>query len=274
MSMPLGYAVKTSLRKYDRNRWRTFFGIAPFMILVIILVIFTNLASSFERYIQDKIVSRVELKEEQIRLTKNGGELITDPLSNRPDPQAYTVQDLGKVRENEHVVNAEIQQSLPPLRVVTTELVSAKELHIQNIKLASKGSTKLYAQEAFEYVTGQPIPIILSKNVFNYAYIDMGGATNITLSQEQFNNEKIRREQYPLKNVFLKDDYDKGKLIGKTFSVKIGGFSNIAQLTISTNDDSNTSSFKLRTKKILTKRCRQEFLLLHHTGTILFWIKE
>ena len=254
MAMPLQYAIKTSLRKYRRSPWRTFFSVSPFILLLVIVVVFTNITTSIERFILDKVINVIEIQEGQIRVTRgNSGFIITDPFSTAPHSSVYTEEEISKINKLSHVKHTAIQKSFPPVRATTTDLAIGKELFIQNIKLASPDSVRPYTQAAFDYNEKQPIPIILNWNVLNHAYVDMGSIDKLIISQEALYDYELRQQEYPIKIDSLEHRYSHDELIGKIFTLKVGGFPNVPAVSATSTNGDLIDTFIMRTEQDRSK---------------------
>ena len=229
MALPLSTAIQTSLRKYRRKKIRTFFGIAPTVLLFVFIVLLSGLAVSVDIFVRERVLSKIEQKEAVIDLNRaHGGSSGTppqaDPRSDTDDPTAYSAADIAKAKQVTHVTGVEPARPLPNVFAVTSDLIPNKQLHITDLVGASSDLATLYnAKKDFTYQPGQPIPIIMSRNIFNYQYLDFGGKTDITASGKDAYDPVKVRDLNPAKSEFLAREYNKQNLLGKTFSVTLGG---------------------------------------------------
>ncbi len=240
MAMPLSVAISTSLRKYRRKKLRTFFGIAPTVLLFIFIVLLSGIAVSADKFIHDRVLSKIEQKEEVFELSKQFGSgtgpAIADPNSDAEDPTNYSLDDLAKVKKISHVVDVQPERPLPNMLVATQSLVAGKELQLTNLVGAPEDLGRLYNAVDFSYTPGQPIPIIINRSIFNYSSLDFAGKTDIALTQKDMADQAKQRELSPLKTKFLTDDYQKSALLGKTFSATAGGLPRVAAYLVKTTN--------------------------------------
>jgi hypothetical protein len=228
MAMPFAVAVETSLRKYRRKKLRIFFGIAPTVFLFVFIVLLSGLVISLDNFVNTRILAKLEHKEEIFELSRAGGMASgpppsVDPRSDADDPTAYTSDDLAKIKAVEHVVEVQAERPLPNMLIVTKDLVESKELQLTSLVGAPSHLGRLYGTEDFEYRSGQPIPIIINRSTFNYQHLDFGDKSDVVISDKDFSSPAKAQDLNPHKATFLKDDYNRQKLLNKTFTATLGG---------------------------------------------------
>ncbi len=234
--MPLKVAGQTSLRKYRRKKVRTFFGIAPTLLLFIFIVLLSGLVKSLDVFVHDRVLSKVEQKEQIIELDRSRGGFAgppegADPRSDAKDMNAYLPADLEKIKRSAHVVDAQPERPLPAALVTTKDLAPGKELQLPALVAAPADLARIYGAEGFKFEPGKPVPVIINRAVFNHQYLDFGGKTDIVIESKDQGDMAKMRDLHPRKGKFLSELYSREKLIGKTFTVSVGGLPRPPQYT-------------------------------------------
>ncbi len=235
--MPILYAARTSLRKLRRKRMRMFFGIVPTVLLLTFIVLFSTISVSVNTFIRTHILSKIEYREEIIHLSKLNNPAQTymptpSPLSSDDNPNDYTQSDVDKVKTLNHIQDAQAERILPTTSATTASLVAGKTLTVDGFTLAPQETARDYDATSFTYSAGQPIPIIVNKAMFNRRYLDMGGKSTITITGEQLADPQKSLALVPVKSEFLDADYNKSKMLGRTFQMKLGGLPAIPMVAL------------------------------------------
>ncbi|HEY6736110.1 MAG TPA: FtsX-like permease family protein [Candidatus Saccharimonadia bacterium] len=238
MALSFSYALKTSLRKYRRKPLRTIFGLVPTMLLTIVIVIMSGLALSADVFLKDRILSKVESREQIITLSKRNAQTYGGPTKNpsEEDPSAYTKDDLVRIAKVTHVSRVDQVRSLPMIFGGTTDAVSGHTLFLQDLAAAPTSLGQSYGASGFTFNETSPIiPVIITRNFFTEQKLDWGGKDTIKITEKELQDPEKANEFVPSKNKFLNDAYDKTKLLGQTFTVHYSQVQPVATGTIESN---------------------------------------
>lgn len=163
----------------------------------------------------------------------------------------YTDTDVQKIKLIENITDASIIYKLPINNIKSTNLISEKEIIFSEIYSLNENMANIYTTEAFEYVEGEPIPIILNLNSFIERSENWGDKTEITIDMEEVrasveqslannNNEEgnsttdpreLLNQISPIQNKAIAINSE--DILGKTFEISFGGLTELTDYTVS-----------------------------------------
>ncbi|MEI7604341.1 MAG: FtsX-like permease family protein [bacterium] len=251
--------------KLRQHKVKAMFLILPVSILMVLTIVVSSQVANFKSAADESIFGTINNQATLINLSKT-----VDFTANRgPQQQSFnsenqfTGSDIDKITAISNVTSASINSQVPVTNVKTTDLFADKTYNISNINEIDKYSASLYTQEDFTYTEGQAIPIILNANTFMEQTENWNGQTSIAVTFNRGtrpntrstgtsapNQDPLSGTNSPIKTQAIA--YDKSTLIGKTFTVTVGGLSAIQDYTIT--QASGTLTFtKLTADEINTK---------------------
>lgn len=225
-----------NLKKLRERKGKALFLILPISVLFALSIIISSQANNFKTAIDQSIFGTID---EQSRLIEIQKEFTMDPRQGgMGQPRAETFSfddtrfsdaDLEVVKNIENVENAVINSTLPITNISTEDLFENTTLSLSNITGIDSSTAALLTTSDFDYVEGDPIPIILNANSFLRSYEDWGGETEYTVDframreemEESGDQSLDPRNATPIKTEAI--DYNKNDLIGKTIIINFGG---------------------------------------------------
>ncbi len=236
-----------NLKKLKERKGKALFLILPIAILFALSIVISSQASNFKEAIDQSIFGTIDEQSKLIEIVK---EFTMDPRQGgmgqgQPgemmdfDDTRFSDADLEVIKDIDYVETAEINSALPISNISTTEVFEDTELSLSNVTGIDSSTAALLTDTDFEYVEGEPIPIILNANSFLRSYEDWGGETEYTVDframreemEESSDEERVDpRNATPIKTEAI--EYDKDELIGKTVTINFGGLETLQTYTI------------------------------------------
>lgn len=238
-------AQKLSLKKIGFSKGKSLFVIVPIALMFAIIVVAASEASNLINVAHSSIFSPIQGQNEILELSKNSSNSPRDLFSDTAN-SGYSATDVSLISSIAGVDNVNLITELPIDIIKTSDLFTDNTVDIASLAGLAADYSNLYTNEAFTYTEGQPIPIILNANDFAVDYEDWQGKTEIAVDFTQSADPEAESEtlvaQSPLKTKAL--SYDRNSLIGKTFTIQIGGLSTISDV----KQESTTTGFKYTQK--------------------------
>jgi ABC-type antimicrobial peptide transport system permease subunit len=269
-------AININFKKLKFRTGKALFLILPISLLVTLGVIISsqtnNIQNALNVYVFDKIKDQNTVLQVSYQTTESntsfGG-------SNRnrnifASQTGFTDADLVKMLAIKNVTAGSINYTIPITNIKTTDLFKDKTISFNQLTALNDGLAGVYTTENFTYTEGEAIPIIINPNTFVEKVEDWGGKDTITFDFEELrasieasrnstssNTESTTQTQpvdpmsqiSPVKTSAI--TYNKDDLMGKTFTITFGGFSDIADYTV-TRDGTTTTYTKLTDAEIAT----------------------
>jgi ABC-type antimicrobial peptide transport system permease subunit len=237
-----------NLSKLKHHRVKALFLILPISILMILTTVVSSQVQNFQNAANQSIFGTIETQATLINLQKvpqapgGGNQRTFIDGSNE-----FTSSDIDKISQINNVKSASINSQVPIENINTKDLFSNTNYKLSNIVEIDPTSASLYSPDNFSYTEGQPIPIILNASSFTQQYEDWGDKTEVDVTfnrgtrggrrnggdaatQPQNPGQALADAGAPIKT--QKISYDKNSLIGKTFTVQIGGLDEITDYKI------------------------------------------
>jgi len=236
--------LKINFKKLKKYKAKAMFLIAPVTVLIALGLVVSSQVTNINNAADSSIFGTVAESAKLIELKQPARQ---SGYGSFEEAEKYTEQDLDVIASIDNVMTVNLTNSVPLNKVVVTGLFE------ENFKTSLTGLDSslaaLYTDLDFTYVEGQSIPVVLSSNTFIYNYEDWNGEDvyemelkNMRgLSQEEkaeaFNSSPVKKSAI---------DYTKDDLIGKEFTLQVGGLSDLTSYTTSMD---MTNFVRVMTKK-------------------------
>ncbi len=235
--------LRINLRKLQTYKQKAVFLIVPIILLMVLSIIVTSEASNFQAAAESSIFGTITSANQTIVLSKNaqnsrfgnfqsangGGESsgavtfsagAAAPGSGGQAQDLFTDTDLQQILNTPHVLAADMISTVPVSNVKATDLLSSEftvnQLAAIDTKLASQ-----YTDQSFAYDPNQPIPIIVNASDFVQRTENWNGQTSVTTTFTRGSNPQAALDSSPIKTQAI--SYSKDDLIGKQFTMNVGG---------------------------------------------------
>ncbi|WKZ30441.1 MAG: FtsX-like permease family protein [Candidatus Dojkabacteria bacterium] len=245
--MNIFQAQSLGLKKIRFNKGKSLFVILPVAILFAIIVIASSEAQNIINVAHNNIFSPIQGQNEVLEITKNTMQMPGLQDLSDSESTGFTEDDIKNISAIENVEKASLISQLPISRIKTSSLFDNKKVTISALAGLDPEYAKLYTDKSFEYLEGQPIPIVLNANDFYEIYEDWQGQTEIAINFTRGGANSEASSQSPIKNRAI--SYSRDELIGKIITIEFGG---LADLPTYTQEPSSTGfTFKLKSAETL-----------------------
>ncbi len=262
--MKLKDILLINVKKLKTKTNKAMFLIIPIFVLVLLSVIFSSQIKNIQSAISEGVFGTIEDMYTLIKVSTQSNAMNSgnfDPSAmfnstNSVEENRYSNLDLEVVSELDNVSSASLEYVLPISNIETDDLFEGKEVELDSLTTLSSDTAQLYTTEEFTYTEGEAIPIILTSNSLVYKYEDWGDSTTITMDSSSLKRDEGGSPTQRLS--FLKSEaieYDKNSLIGKTFTLNIGGLDDIQDYT--TSRSSGTMTIKKLTDEELAAKIQE-----------------
>jgi ABC-type antimicrobial peptide transport system permease subunit len=253
--------TRINLRKLRFYPGKSAFLIIPIVLLVTLSVVLSSQSTNLLAAAEQAIFGSANTQNQYLTISKNQsvtsaggqGNFVFKVGGNSSD-QNYTETDLDKVTSTEHVSAAQIISALPVSNAKVSDLFDGKTFNVNALAGLSPELGSQYTDQGFNYTEGEPIPIVLNARSFNEMYEDWQGKTSVDV---QFKRPTRGADgmvsppsDLPVKNRAI--NYDKNSLIGKTFTMSVGGLDSIQDYT-TTPSSSGVTYTQLTAAELATK---------------------
>ncbi len=259
--MNIIYLNKINLKKLKEQKGKALFLIIPIFILLVLTVIISSQVKNFQDAANQSIFGTIAEQSTLLQVqkattttpnTQSGGPSFNGAGGQSSFQQLnfesnFSETDLASVENLEHVVSASLNSSVPITNISSSDLFENTTYKISSLSELDSISASLYIEESFEYVEGEPIPIILNANTFTSSYEDWAGKTQIdvdfsALRRQMQSGERVDpstiESSSPVKTEAI--NYSKEDLIGKTFTIEFGGLDTIQDYKITQNGETRS----------------------------------
>lgn len=239
--MKFSYINKINLKKLKLYRGKSLFLIIPITLLMMLGVLVSSQSANIIKASEEAILGTAKEQSKLIELSSvqtAGGPGANEGFMRiiRGGSSDYKDGDLETVKTIENVESASLNVAVPIDLAVSSDIESGHEISIGSIKGLDTDLASLYTDQDFNYVDGEPIPIILNSNSLVYQYEDWEGRDEVTIDFTQARgprgmgegvDEEMEEMQnnLPFKTEAL--EYDKDDLIGKVITIKFGGLADV-----------------------------------------------
>ncbi len=241
-----------NLKKLRKYKLKVLLLVVPIMILVALTVLIPSEVQNITNAINQSFFGTVAQQSTLIQLSKtpennnfqqSGGGFTTGSFSSSNN--TFTESDLSTIQSIPNVTAAAISSTVPVSNAKTTNLITKKTVTINSLTGIDSELAGIYTTQNFGYSSDQPIPIILNANTLNETYEDWGGKDSVTIDITRgASNAQSALSESPIKTRAI--DYNKDNLIGKEFTMSVGGLDPIQDYTQSFSSGGIT--FTKRTK--------------------------
>lgn len=261
-------AISINLKKLKHRTKKAMFLIIPITALVSLSIIISSQVKNIQKAMDESIFGEIEEESTVLEIVyerEDMGDMRGGPQLT--SSSEYTELDLEEIESIENVENASINYSLPISNIETSDLFEEATISITVLSALDEEMASLYTPETFTYSEGAPIPIILNANQFRETYEDWGGEDSITIDFQDMRKEPGEEVEEgeesgelmqvtPIKTRAI--DYDKEDLIGKSFTIKFGGFEDVATYEIEREDMGVNTFIKLTEDEIAAEEAARE----------------
>jgi len=229
--MKLSNTIFINNKKLKERTGKAMFLIVPIMTLVALSIIISSQTLNFKNAVDESVFGTIDEQARLIELSKPEIAYTPGmPRSDRESDTQLTEADLSAIQSIDNVQNAILNSSIPITNLQTNDLFADINMQIQSFTGLDNTTAALYTEEEFIYTKDQPIPIILNASSFITKYQDWDGQTEFSINFREMRDLGADITTLtPVKSKAI--DYKKADLIGKEFTIQIGGLDEIANFT-------------------------------------------
>lgn len=216
-------AQRLGIKKIFFGKGKSLFVIIPISLMFAIIVIASSEAINLIGVAHNSIFSPIQSQNEVLEINKSASLRPRDIFSGTADT-GYTTTDTSLISAVSNVEKASLLTDLPLENVTTSDLFDGKSVTLTSLDGLDAEYASLYTNNSFTYTEGQPIPIILNANDFVEIYQDWQGKEEISIDFSAVadpSQADTLSSQSPLKTKAI--SYDRNSLIGKEFTLTVGG---------------------------------------------------
>lgn len=232
--MKITDSININFKKLKARKSKALFLIIPITILAGLSVIVSSQIMNIKNAVDEAVFGTIENQSRVLQITKDNTSDNNDPRQFlNPQETQFSESDVETIESIDNVESAVIDSALPIQNLNTSDLFDGKTISLSNLTGISPELASLYTDRSFEYTDSEAIPIVINATNFVENYEDWGGETEIEINMEDM---RQRREagtedsqsgntienQSPNKTRNI--EYNKDDLIGKEFTVSVGGF--------------------------------------------------
>ncbi len=233
------YSLQLNIKKFKKYTTRAMYLVIPITILVALSLLISSSTKNIQEAATQSIFGTIDKQLQLIQLKKDnvftvGGSSGMVRLDSN-ESMNYTENDLAVISGFTGVQKASIISAVPVANVTYMDLFNGIKTSISSLTGLEADYAPLFTDSDFSYTEGQPIPVILNSNNFIEQYQDWGGKDEITITiqrgmfrapgQSGSTTETNPMESAPVKTRAI--TFDKQSLIGKEFTVSIGGLTEL-----------------------------------------------
>lgn len=234
--MNLNSFLRINISKLRFYPMKAAFLIVPIGVLVTVAILVSGQVKNVSSAIRVSIFDA--LKDQYTLLTVSDQQQDSSGGSTRQGPPAggrgffsqttYNETDAARIKALANVVDAQVQYSVPLTNATVQDVVSDKDISLSQIQTLSSDLASVYTDKNFSYTEGQPIPIILNASALIETYEEWNGQTSVTVDLRSVRpTGNTPPDPSQLENLLpvrqRAISYDKDSLIGKTFTLTVGG---------------------------------------------------
>ncbi len=237
------YSLQLNIKKFKKYTTRAMYLVIPITVLVGLSLLISSSTKNIQEAATQSIFGTIDKQLQLIQLKKDnvfnmggpgGGSGMVRLDSN--ESMNYTENDLAVISGLTGVQKASIISSVPVSNITHTDLFNGIKASISSLTGLEADYAPLFTDSDFTYTEGQPIPIILNSNDFIEQYQDWGGKDEVTVEiqrgmfRTQGQTGGTVTQTNPMESAPIKTraiTFDKQSLIGKEFTVNIGGLAEL-----------------------------------------------
>jgi len=226
--MKFSYINKINVKKLKTYKGKSLFLIIPITFLMTLGILVSSQSANILKASQDVIFGSAEEASKLIKLSSTqatGGEEDVRMKMMFGGDTDYKDSDLDIVSAIANIEAAALTPSVPIDQMVTNDLFDGVSLYFNGVSSLDEDLAVQYTDQDFSYTEGGPVPIIINANRLTREHEDWRGLDEITIDISGMGrgaNREAMENQAPFK--FEAIPYDKDELIGKEFTMQIGGF--------------------------------------------------
>ncbi len=233
--MKLKDILLINIKKLKTKTKKALFLIIPIFVLITLSVILSsqikNIQAAAANSVFGTIAQKFTLIEVQTEQTAFDPSKAFNTTSSVEDNR-FSALDETTISTISGVKNVSLQTTLPVKNAKTTDLFTDKTVNFSSLSTLDTTAASIYTTSDFTYTEGEAIPIILNASALTTSTEDWGGKTEITMDTSSITRGQGGMAQ---RLSFLKTEaitYDKDSLIGKTFTMQVGGLDSIQDYTM------------------------------------------
>lgn len=233
--------MKTSLlthlafAKMRRQKNKSLLVVIPLSVLLAIALVIAHQGANVISATEQSVVGTASEQAKYIQVSANqanavgGGRAIFIGAS-----QGYQQNDVDKILGIKHVTEASLTPNLPIDTMRTSDLIANKTINLRTVQSLPTSLAGAYTDQEFSYTSAeQVVPVILNVRNLIHQYEDWEGKTEfeITISRPTTRGsagggaQAFQMPSTPIK--FEQLDLKKDDILGKEFTLEIGGLSQI-----------------------------------------------
>lgn len=215
MAMPLGFASRVSLYSMRKRIIRTTLSLLPCVLLIAIMFVGSTIPNGLVNEIDAKVLSVAQERQEFLMLDSYmfaKQDFSFTPAGGPSQPEFD--QDRFKLATESPYV----EKVYPQRGAVSGTAVQIGNVPKPSVSLSGVSAefAKLYSPEEFQYIEGQPIPVLINPtNIYGVEYA-WNGQSTLELDYADTKDLESRQKYYSLG--------EPEKLIGTTFRAEFGAF--------------------------------------------------
>jgi ABC-type antimicrobial peptide transport system permease subunit len=256
-------------KKLSVKTGKALFLIVPIALLTALSLIAFSQAANFQKATNDAVFGTIASQNTVLQISKaqnqeGGG--FGGGGGGRGQNSVFSTDDISTVKGIENVSSASVNYNLPINSIKSTNLVDKRTVDFAGLTVATPEIGSLYTTEKFEFVEGQPIPIIINAASMTEQYEDWGGKDSVTISRPQRpqpGQQGPTREQrqsinslLPFKNEVITQT--KEELMNKEFDINFGGLDQLATFNNTVDADNIIYTKLSETDKAARENARKE----------------
>lgn len=233
-----------NIKKLKNRTNKALFLIIPVGILMALSIVVSSQVKNIQTAVDESVFGTIEEQNTLIELeiaedTSMQGQMKQMFQGGSSlEEENYSEADVELISSMDGVESVNLLSSVPVTNVVAENLFDEKSFDIQNIVGIDNVTASLYTDQDFQYIEGEPIPIVLNANTFISEYEDWGGEETISVDvgSAMVDPSSAKTRFSPIKTQAI--DYNKDDLIGKMFTLSVGGLEDLTTYTVERNDGS------------------------------------
>lgn len=261
--MKMNNILWINVKKLKTRTKQALFLIVPMGILMAMSVVVSSQVTNIQSAVNESVFGTIEEQNTLIELTIEEDSSIESQMmknflnTSSLEEENFSEIDTQIISDINGVESVNLLVKIPVSNIVVEDLFEEYSFDINSMVGMDDISAALYTEETFDYVEGEPIPIILNANSFIYQYEDWGGEDVITVDMTSaLADPGTARQRFsPVKSEAI--DYNRNDLLGETFTLSVGGFDSIPTFRIE-KDGISPSIVKLTADEIETLESDRE----------------
>jgi ABC-type antimicrobial peptide transport system permease subunit len=267
--MSLSSIFSLIFKKLSVKTGKALYLIIPIALLTSLSLIAFSQALNFQKATTDAVFGTIATQNTVLQITKaqnqDGGGFGGGGGRGGQDT-VFSTDDIATVKGISNVTSATVNYNLPINSIKTNNLADKKIIDFGGLTVATPEIGSLYTTEKFEYVEGQPIPIILNAASMTEQFEDWGGKDSISVARPQrpaagqpgqtSQQRQAQRDLLPFKTQALA--LTKEQLLNREFDINFGGLDQMITFTNTVDADNITYKKITEEEKTAKENARKD----------------